>query len=150
MTKMEVILTQDVEKLGKAGERVKVKDGYSRNYLFPRRLAVAVSEGGLKFLEAKKKRAEEKRIQEREQTKQLAERIGQWTCVLKAKVGPEGKLFGSITRQDIQNALQKEGFEIDKRKIDLYEPIHHVGEYQVRISLHSEVEAQLKVVVTQA
>ena len=147
---MEVILVQDVEKLGKAGDRIKVRDGYSRNYLFPRRLAVPVSEGGLKFLQAKKKRAEEKRIQEREQVKQLAERIGQWTCVLKVKVGPEGKLFGSITRQDIQNALQKEGFDVDKRRIDLHEPIHQVGEYQVRIRLHPEVELQLRVIVTQA
>ena len=147
---MEVILVQDIEKLGKAGDRVKVRDGYSRNYLFPRRLAVPVSEGGLKFLQAKKKRAEEKRIQEREQVKQLAERIGQWTCVLKVKAGPEGKLFGSITRQDIQIALQKEGFDVDKRRIDLHEPIHQVGEYQVRIRLHLEVELQLRVIVTQA
>lgn len=147
---MEVILVQDVDQLGKAGDRVKVRDGFSRNYLLPRRLAVPVTEGGLKFLEAKKKRAEEIRLQEKEQAFKLAERLGQWTCVLKAKVGAEGKLFGSMTRQDIHSALQKEGFEIDKRKINLAEPIHQVGEYQVKIRLHAEVEAQLKVVVTQA
>ena len=147
---MEVILVQDVDKLGKAGDRVKVRDGFSRNYLLPRRLAVPVTEGGLKFLEAKKKRAEEIRLQEKEQASKLAERIGQWTCVLKAKVGTEGKLFGSMTRQDIHSSLQKEGFEIDKRKIDLAEPIHQIGEYRVKIRLHAEVEAQLKVVVTQA
>ena len=147
---MEVILVQDVDKLGKAGDRLKVRDGYSRNYLLPRRLAVPVTEGGLKFLEAKKKRAEELRRQEKEQVAKLAERMEQWTCVLKAKVGTEGKLFGSITRQDIHTALQKEGFEIDKRKIDLAEPIHHVGEYRIKIRLHSEVEVQLKVIVTQA
>ncbi|OGW87895.1 MAG: 50S ribosomal protein L9 [Omnitrophica bacterium RIFCSPHIGHO2_02_FULL_46_11] len=147
---MEIILVQDVDSLGKAGDRVKVRDGFSRNYLIPRRLAVPASEGGLKFLEAKKKRAEEKRLQEKEQTSQLAEKIKNWTCVLKVKVGPEGKLFGSVTRQDIHNALQKEGFEIDKRKIELHEPIHQVGEYGVRIRLHPEVEFQLKVIVTQA
>ncbi len=147
---MEVILVQDVDQLGKAGDRVKVRDGFSRNYLLPRRLAVPVTEGGLKFLEAKKKRAEEIRLQEKEQASKLAERLGQSTCVLKAKVGAEGKLFGSMTRQDIHSALQKEGFEIDKRKIDLAEPIHQVGEYRVKIRLHAEVEAQLKVVVTQA
>ena len=147
---MEVILVQDVDKVGKAGERVKVRDGFSRNYLLPKKLAVPITEGGLKFLEAKKKRAEALRVQEKEQASKLAERIGQWTCVLKAKVGPEGKLFGSITRQDIHSALQKEGFEIDKRKIDLTTPIHQVGEYPVKISLHSEVEVQLKVIVTQA
>ena len=147
---MEVILVQDVEKLGKAGDRVKVRDGYSRNFLIPRHLAVPVTEGGLKFLEAKKKQAEEKRLQEMEQAKRLAERIQQWACVMKAKVGAEGKLFGSITRQDLKVALAKEGFEVDRRKIDLYEPIHQVGEYQVRLRLHPEVEVQLKVIVTQA
>ena len=118
--------------------------------MFPKRLAVPVSEGGLKFLEAKIKRAEEKRAQEKDQASKLAERIGQWTCVLKVKVGAEGKLFGSVTRQDIQTALRKEGFEVDKRKIDLVAPLHQVGEYHVRIQLHSEVEIQLKVIVTQA
>ena len=146
---MELILIQDVEKLGKAGDRVKARDGYSRNYLIPRKLAVPITEGGLKFLEAKKKRAEEKRAQEKEEAAKLAERLGQWTCVIKAKAGPEGKLFGSITRQDIQNALHKEGFEVDKRRIDLQDPIHQVGEYRVRIRLHSEVDVQLKVIVTQ-
>ena len=147
---MEVILLEDVEKLGKAGDRVKVKDGFSRNFLLPRRLAVPVTEGGLKFLEAKKKRAEAKRIQEKEQAAQLAERMGQWTCVLKVKVGPEGKLFGSVTRHDIETALHKEGFQIERHRIDLHEPIRQVGECKVRIRLHSEVETQLKVVVTQA
>ena len=146
---MELILVQDVEKLGKAGDRVKARDGYSRNYLIPRKLAVPTTEGGLKFLDAKKKRAEEKRAQEKEGAAKLAERIGQWTCAIKARVGAEGKLFGSITRQDIHTALHKEGFEVDKRRIDLLEPIHQVGEYQVRIRLHSEVDVQLKVVVSQ-
>ena len=147
---MEVILVRDVDRLGKAGERVRVRDGFSRNFLFPRKLAVPITEGGLKFLDAKKKRAEEKRLQEKEQVSQLGEKIGQWACVLKAKVGAEGKLFGSITRQDIQTALQKEGFGVDKRNIDLAEPIHQVGEYRVRLRLHQEVEVQLKVIVTQA
>lgn len=146
---MEVILTQDVDKIGKAGERIKVRDGFSRNYLIPRKLAVPVSEGGLRFLEAKKKRAEELRIQEKDKASQLAERLKQIACVLKARVGQEGKLFGSITRHDIQEALKKEGFQIDKRNIET-EPIHQVGEYRIKIRLHSEVEAQLKIVVTQA
>ena len=147
---MEVILIEDVEKLGKAGDRVKVKDGFSRNFLIPRRLAVPISEGGLKFLEAKKKRAEQKRIQEKEQAAQLAERIGQWTCVFKAKVGPEGKLFGSITRHDLEAALCKEGFQVERHRIDLLEPIRQVGECMLRIRLHADVDAQLKVIVTQA
>ncbi|MBI4373160.1 MAG: 50S ribosomal protein L9 [Candidatus Omnitrophica bacterium] len=147
---MEIILLEDVDKLGKAGERVKVRDGFSRNFLIPRRLAVPVTEGGLRFLEAKKKRAEEKRAQEKLQAAQLAEKIGKYTCTLKAKVGAEGKLFGSVTRQDIYAALHHEGLEVDKRKIDLVEPIHQIGEYHVKIRLHSEVEVQLKVVVSQA
>jgi large subunit ribosomal protein L9 len=147
---MEVILVEDVERIGKAGERVKVRDGFSRNYLIPKRLAVPVTEGGLRFLEAKKKRAEEKRLKEKEVLLALAERLKQHTCVLKANVGAEGKLFGSITRQQIQDGLQKEGFEIDKKKIELTEPIHRVGEYQVPIRFHPEIEVSLKVVVTQA
>ena len=147
---MEVILTQDVDKIGKAGERIKVRDGFSRNYLIPRRLAVPVTEGGLRFLEATKKRAEAKRLQEKEEAARLAEQIGAWTCVLKVKVGAEGKLFGSITRQDVHAALEAKGFPVDKRKIDLPEPIHQLGEYQVRIRLHSEVETPLKVIVTQS
>ena len=147
---MEVILIEDVEKLGKAGDRVKVKDGFSRNFLIPRRLAVPISEGGLKFLEAKKKRAEQKRIHEKEQAAQLAERIGQWTCVFKAKVGQEGKLFGSITRHDLEAALRKEGFQVERHRIDLLEPIRQVGEYKLRIRLHADVDAELKVIVTQA
>ena len=147
---MEVILVQDVDHLGKAGERIKVRDGFSRNYLIPNRLAVPATEGGLKFLEAKKKHADQKRIQAKEEMDRLSQRIQAWTCVVKVKVGAEGKLFGSITRQDIHAALQKEGFEVDKRKIDLMEPIHQVGEYRVRVRLPSEVDVQLKVIVTQA
>src|SRR3989338_3213161 len=126
---MEVILLQDVERLGKAGEHVNVRDGFSRNYLLPRKLAILSSEVGLKFLEAKKKRAEEKRKKEVAEVTQLAERLEKWSCVIKAKVGEEGKLFGSVTRQDIASRLQSEGFNVDKRQIDLFEPIHRVGKY---------------------
>ena len=147
---MEVILLEDIDRIGKAGERIKVRDGFSRNYLIPRKLAVPVTEGGLKFLEAKKKQAEDKRRKEKEEALQLAEKIKSWTCVLKVKVGAEGKLFGSVTRLDLQTALQKEGFEIDKRRINLSTTIHQVGEYQVPIHLHPEVEVPLRVVVTQA
>lgn len=147
---MEVILLQDVEQVGKAGERIKVRDGYSRNYLIPKRLAVPVTEGGLRFLEAKKRQAEEKRVKEKEAAVQLGEQVKQLACVLKVKVGAEGKLFGSVTRQDIHAALQKEKIEIDKRKIELQDPIHQVGEYQVPVRLHSEVLVPLRVIVTEA
>ena len=147
---MEVILLQDVDQIGKAGDRVKVRDGFSRNFLIPKRLAVPATEGGLRFLEAKKKRAETKRVQEKEAANTLAEKIKQWTCVIKAKVGTEGKLFGSVTRQDVHDAFQKEGFQVDRRRIELVEPIRQIGEHQVPIRLHSEVVVQLKVVVSQA
>ena len=146
---MEVILTQDVINIGKAGERIRVRDGFSRNYLIPNKLAVPITEGGLRFLEARKKRAEEARAQEKVKAEQRAAQLNQLACVLKVRVGQEGKLFGSVTRQDIQAALKKEGFEVDKRHIET-EPIHQVGEYRIKIKLHSEVEAQLKVIVTQA
>ena len=80
---------------------------------------------------------------------QLAERLEKWSCVIKAKVGEEGKLFGSVTRQDIASRLQSEGFNVDKRQIDLFEPIHRVGKYQVRVRLHAEVERTLQVTVVQ-
>lgn len=147
---MEVILLQDVEQVGKAGERIKVRDGFSRNYLIPKRLAVPASEAGLRFLEAQKKRAEQKRAQEKETAVQLGEKIKQLTCVIKVKVGAEGKLFGSVTRQDVHRALQNEGIEVDKRRVELAEPIHQVGEYQVPVRLHSEVVVSLRVIVTEA
>lgn len=146
---MEVILIKDVPNIGKAGEKKKVRDGFSRNYLIPRKLAVLATGGGLRFLEAKKKRAEEQRIQEKANAVKLAEQINQLTCELKAKVGQEGKLFGSVTRHDIELWLQKEGFQIDKRYIET-EPFHQVGEYRVKIKLYPEIEAQLKVNITQA
>lgn len=146
---MDVILTHHVDRIGKAGERVKVSDGFSRNFLFPRRLAVPVTEGGLKFLEAKKKREEEKRAKEKEEASQISERIGKLSCMIKAKAGEGGKLFGSVTRQDIQAALKEQGFNIDKRDIDLFDTIHQVGQYQVRIRLHADVEAMLNVLVVQ-
>lgn len=147
---MEVILVQDVDNLGKAGERIKVRDGYSRNFLIPNRLAVPATEGGLKFLEAKKKRAEAKRTQEKEEALRIAARLREWTCTVKARVGAEGKLFGSVTRQDIFTELEKAGFQIDKRKIELGGAIHEVGDYQAQLRLHPEVETTFKVVVTAA
>jgi large subunit ribosomal protein L9 len=147
---MEVILTQDVEQLGKAGERVRVRDGYSRNFLFPRKLAVPVTVGGLKFLEAKKKRADDRREKEKQSVRDLASKIEKWNCTLKVKVGEGGKLFGSVTRQDIANVLSKAGFPVDKRHIDLFDTIHQVGKYEVRLRLHPEVEMMLPVAVVEA
>jgi len=147
---MEVILVQDVDHLGKAGERIKVRDGFSRNYLIPNRLAVPATAGGLKFLEAKILRAEQKRVQEKEAVTELEARLREWTCVLKAKVGAEGKLFGSVTRQDLHAELQRAGFQVDRRRIELPGPIHHVGEYQVQVRLHPEVTTTFKLVVTPA
>lgn len=146
---MDVILTQDVDRLGVAGEKVRVKNGYFRNFLSPRKLAVLATETGLKFLEAKKKQAEEKRQKEKAAAEALAEKLKSLACVIKTKVGEEGKLFGSVTRQHVEAELKVQGYEIDKRDIELAEPIHRVGEYQVPIRLHSEVEVLLKVVVTQ-
>jgi large subunit ribosomal protein L9 len=147
---MEVILLQDVDQIGKAGERVKVRDGFSRNFLIPKKLAVAATEGGLRFMEAKKKRAEAKRVEEAEVAKKLGEQIQQLTCVIKAKVGPEGKLFGAITRQDIHTALLKEKIDIDKRKVELAELIHQAGEYQIPVRVYTDIVVPLRVIVTEA
>lgn len=145
---MEVILTQDVEQIGKAGQKINARDGFARNYLFPNKLAVPATAGGLKFLDAKKKLAEEKRNKEKDAALSLAERIKNFTCNIKVKVGQEGKLFGSVTRHDIEAELKKNGFDIEKKKIELMDAIHVVGEYQVPLRLNSEVVAPLKVVVT--
>ncbi len=147
---MEVILIQDVEKLGKAGDQVKVRDGYSRNFLFPRRLAAPVTAGGLKFLESKKKQAQAKREKEKQAALDLKEQIQKWSCVIKMKVGEGGKLFGSVTRQDISNLLEKAGFPVDKRHIDLFDSIHQVGKYEVRLRLYPEVDMMLSVLVVEA
>ena len=143
---MKIILLEEVENVGHAGETVDVKDGFFRNYLMPRKLAVLSTTGGLRFLEAKKKQAALKTKREKDEALNVAAKLEEMICEIKAKTGQEGKLFGSITTHDVHEELQKKGFAIERRRIEIA-PIHHVGDYQAKIKLHPEVEVLLKVSV---
>ncbi|PIQ87373.1 MAG: 50S ribosomal protein L9 [Candidatus Omnitrophica bacterium CG11_big_fil_rev_8_21_14_0_20_45_26] len=144
---MEVILLEDIENLGKAGQVVKAKDGYCRNYLLPRKKAALSTSGGLRFLDAKKKQAELRSEQLKKEAEVTAQKIAGLTCKLKARVGQEGKLFGSITTQDVHEFLEKSQIVIDRKRIEMA-PVHELGEFQALVKLHPEVAAHLKVVVT--
>lgn len=142
---MKVILLEDIPAVGQTGEVVSVRDGYGRNFLFPRKLALLCTPSNLGVLEAKKKQRERQEIREKQTHQELAGRIGELSCTLTVQAGEDEKLFGAVTNQDIQQALAQEGIELDKRKIELTEPIRKLGVYHVPIRLHSDVQAQLKV-----
>ncbi|MDI9495891.1 MAG: 50S ribosomal protein L9 [Bacillota bacterium] len=147
---MKVILLEDVKNIGKKGEIINAKDGYARNYLFPKKLAIEATEANLRSLEAAKRRKEEKENELLQEAKALEEELQKKTIVIKAKTGEQGKLFGSITTKEIADILEKDHkISIDKKKFDLEEPIKTVGEYKVKIKLHPQVSAELKVIVTE-
>ena len=145
---MKVILSQNVKGVGRADDIVNVSDGYARNYLFPRKLAVPASDVNVKQVE-KRKQAEETRGEKAvEESKDLAERISEAQVTVKGRVGTGTKLYGSITHADIADALEQQaGIKIDKRKIEMEEPIKSLGAYEVPIRLHREAVAHLKVEV---
>ncbi len=145
---MKVILIREVKNLGKPDDIVNVAEGYARNYLFPRKLAVPADEAHLAELK-KRKRAEELRGEKlREEAKDIAERLNEVQITVTGKVGSGTKLYGSITHADIAEALEKQtGIKIDKRKIELEEPIKSLGMYDVPIRLHKDAVAHLKVEV---
>ncbi len=147
---MEVILREDVPSLGKAGQIVKVKPGYARNYLFPRNLAYEATEGNKKRIAAEQAAQNAKRAAEKGVAEAFAARLGATTVVITAKAGDEGKLFGSIGGHDIAEALAKMGHAVDKRRIDLEHPIKAVGEYTVPLKLHGDVTARIRVTVQPA
>ena len=142
---MKIILKEDVHGLGRAGQVINVKDRYARNYLLPRGLALVADEKNLKALEYQKKKFEEetkKKIQDAESVRQ---RLTAFELTIKAKAGEDQKLFGSITAKDIAEALQKHGLSVDKKQINISEPIKRVGEHEVELKLHSNVSAKLKI-----
>lgn len=147
---MKVILLEDVKNVGKKGQIIDAKDGYARNFLFPKNLAIEATEVNLKNLENAKKKKEEKEKEIFEEAKVLEEELMQKTIIIKTKTGENGKLFGSITTKEIAELLENEHeISIDKKKFDLDEPIKSVGEYYVKIKLHPMVNAKLKVIVTE-
>ncbi len=142
---MEIILRQDYEGLGAAGEIVKVKDGFGRNYLIPKGVAYIATEANKKRHEADLKQQGMRLARDKKVAEELAEKLKNVSCTITVQVGEEDKLFGSVTSLNIAESLLAQGFEIDKRKILLEEPIKSLGIYSVPVKLHSEVEGTVKV-----
>ena len=146
---MKVILLEDVKNVGKKGDIINAKDGYARNFLFPKNLAIEATPVNLKNLEAAQKQREKKEKEAYTEAKKLEEELMKLTVVIKTKTGENGKLFGAVTTKEIAENIEKEyGYTIDKKKYEM-EPIKLVGEYFVKIKLHPQVNAQVKVVVTE-
>lgn len=144
---MQVILQQTIEKLGTAGQVVDVAPGYARNYLLPRRLAIEATPANLRRLEKIREQIARKAAGEKEAAQKLAELLAAVTLTIQRKAGETDQLFGSVTAADIAEALQAHGYQVEKRKILLEEPIKLIGEYEVPLRLHPEVNASVKVQV---
>jgi large subunit ribosomal protein L9 len=144
---MEVILREHVDNLGNRGEVVKVADGYARNYLLPRKLALPATEGNKKQIERERAKFEAKEADERKIAEALAARLAAVEIVIARKVGETEALYGSVTASDIAEALAAQGFEVDRRKIQLGEPIKQVSETDVPVKLHRDVTARIRVKV---
>ena len=145
---MKVILLQDIANQGKQGEVVTVADGYARNYLYPRKLAVEAGGGALKNLQAKHALEERRTEKLRQEADRTAEQLNEKTVTLTVKAGENSRLYGRITAGDIAEAVEREfSVKLDKRKVGLLDPIKAVGEYEVPIKLHREVTVPLKVAV---
>jgi len=144
---MEVILREDVEKLGSRGELVKVAPGYARNFLLPKRLAVAATESNKKIVEQERQGHLRKEAKVAADATELGKMMGNVTVTISQKAGENDQLFGSVTSKDIAEALEKQGYAIERRKIALEEPIKTLGEFKVPLRLHKDVTAELTVVV---
>lgn len=142
---MEVILREHLDNLGRRGDVVKVADGYARNYLLPRKLALAVTEANKRQIEREKKIAEVRELEEKSAAEAVAQRLGQLDIQIARRVGENETLYGSVTSADIAHALAASGFEIEKKKIHLPEPLKALGETTVPVRIHRDVTAQVKV-----
>lgn len=147
---MKVILKSDVKKLGSKGDIVKVSDGYARNFLMPKGLAEEATQSNLNELQHKEKIQERKYQENRAGAEELAGKLEEKDFVISVKAGENGRLFGSVTTKDIAKAVKKEGFKIDKRKIDLSDHIKSLGVHKVNVKIFKDVEATLKVKVVEA
>ena len=144
---MEVILKEDVAKLGSRGDVVKVAEGYGRNYLLPRKLAIVADEGNKAVIVQMKSAAVRRSAKEKTQAEELAKQFENVSVSFTRKSGENDQLFGSVTSGDIAEGLEKKGLNIDRRKIQLHEPLKTVGEFTIPIKLHKDVTAHLKVVI---
>ncbi len=146
---MQVILLEDIPALGKVGDMVRVTEGYGRNYLIPQKKAVPATEKSIKVLEHQKREVQQRVGKLKKDAERVAEQINNLSCTFPKTVGESGKLFGSVTSMEIENYLKENGIAVDRKKILLEEPIKSLGIFTVPIKLHSEVTAQLKVMVVQ-
>ncbi|MDE3153737.1 MAG: 50S ribosomal protein L9 [Acidobacteriota bacterium] len=144
---MEVILREHIDNLGRRGEVVKVADGYARNYLLPRKLALPATEGNKKHIERERRIFEAREAEEKQAAEAVAARLAALECVIARKVGETEALYGSVTSADIADLLASKGVEIDKRKIQLHEAIKALGEFDIPVKLHREVTAHVKLQV---
>src|SRR3989475_3573031 len=144
---MEIILREDVQHLGKVGEIMKVKDGYARNYLLPKGLAYPATEANKKKIAYEGERIAKQRASEKSTAETEATRLAGVQLSFAVKVGEEDKLYGSVTAGDIQRKLEELGIRVDKRKIDLHEPIRELGEFSVGIKVHPEVRPEVRITV---
>jgi large subunit ribosomal protein L9 len=144
---MQIILQEDVEKLGTRGQLVDVAEGYARNFLLPRKLGLEATPGNMKRLERMRTAFAKKTADEKESAQKLAELLAGVSLTISRKAGDNDQLFGSVTSGDIAEALAAQGYEIEKRKIALADPIKLVGEYEIPVKLHREVSANVKLAV---
>ncbi len=142
---MKIILKQSMDKLGTAGEIVETKNGYARNYLIPKGIAVPATAANMKVYEQERAALQRKVQKEIEEAQELASRLNKVSITAMVQVGEEEKVFGAVTNQTIADLLKEKDFDIDRKKIVLDEPLKALGVYEVPIKLHSEVEAQIKV-----
>ncbi len=142
---MEIILRQAIENLGHPGDVVAVKNGYARNFLLPRGYAYEATPGNLKRINAERSRLEAAESDRRDSASELAKKLEEVQLTFSARVGEEGKLFGSVTSADIAEQLAAQGFNIEKRLIDLHDPIKALGVYRVPVKLHADVKPEIRV-----
>ena len=144
---MEVILKEDIAKLGARGDVVKVAEGYGRNYLLPRKLAIEATNGNKTVIEQMKAAAVRRSAKEKAQAEELSKQFEGLSVSFVRKAGEQDQLFGSVTSGDIADALTKKGFNVDRRKVQLHDPLKALGEFAIPIKLHKDVTAHLKVII---
>jgi large subunit ribosomal protein L9 len=144
---MEVILKEDVMKLGSRGDVVRVAEGYGRNFLLPRKLAIEATSGNKKVVEQMRSAALRRSAKEKAQAEELSKQFDGLSVSFQRRSGENDQLFGSVTSSDIAEALEKKGFSLDRRKIQIHEPLKTVGEFTIPVKLHKDVTAHLKVVI---
>jgi large subunit ribosomal protein L9 len=147
---MEVILKENVEKLGNEGDVVSVADGYARNYLIPKNLAIKATDKNRRVIEHEKRVESDRFAKERREAEKLASELANLSCTIRMQAGENDRLFGSVTALDIAAALEEQGIEIDRRKITLDEPIKELGVFTVPAKIHADVTADIKVWVVKA